>query len=123
MLSNKLDSEKDQLQKLSTELDARNKRLTELEKLLSQKDEAVNALRKKVSEALLGFEGQGLTVTKKNGKVYVSLEEKLLFKSGSIEVDPKGVAALKIPFWNVNKGVIRAEVYSTPTALAVPKNY
>ena len=95
MLSNKLDSEKDELQKLSTELDARNKRLTELEKLLSQKDEAVNSLRKKVSDALLGFEGQGLTVTKKNGKVYVSLEEKLLFKSGSIDVDPKGVAALK----------------------------
>jgi chemotaxis protein MotB len=95
MLSNKLETERSQLQKISSELDSRNKRLSELEKMIAQKDEAVNALRKKVSDALLGFEGQGLTVTKKNGKVYVSLEEKLLFKSGSIEVDPKGASALK----------------------------
>jgi chemotaxis protein MotB len=95
MLSNKLDAERAQLQSTSAELDARNKRLSELEKSLAQKDQAVNDLRKKVSDALLGFEGQGLTVTKKNGKVYVSLEEKLLFKSGSIDVDPKGAAALK----------------------------
>lgn len=95
MLSNKLDAERSQLQTLSAELEARNKRLSELEKILAQKDEAVNSLRKKVSDALLGFEGQGLTITKKNGKVYVSLDEKLLFKSGSTEVDPKGVAALK----------------------------
>ncbi|MBN2486265.1 MAG: OmpA family protein [Bacteroidales bacterium] len=95
MLSNKLDTERKELQRLSAELDTRNKRLSELEKMLAQKDEAVNALRKKVSDALLGFEGQGLTITKKNGKVYVSLDEKLLFKSGSIEVDPKGAAALK----------------------------
>jgi chemotaxis protein MotB len=43
----------------------------------------------------MGFENQGLAVTQKNGKVYVSLEEKLLFKSGSTVVDPKGAAALK----------------------------
>lgn len=95
MLSQKLDNEKRELERLTTELESRNKRLTELEELLNQKDEAVNALRKKVSDALLGFEGQGLTVTKKNGKVYVSLDEKLLFQSGSTEVDAKGVSALK----------------------------
>jgi chemotaxis protein MotB len=95
MLSQKLDTEKRELDKLKSELESRNKRLTELENLLAQKDEAVNALRKKVSDALLGFEGQGLTITKKNGKVYVSLDEKLLFQSGSIEVDAKGVSALK----------------------------
>jgi chemotaxis protein MotB len=55
----------------------------------------VGTLRKKVADALLGFENQGLTVTQKNGKVYVSLDEKLLFKSGSTVVDPKGVSALK----------------------------
>jgi chemotaxis protein MotB len=95
MLSQKLDSDRRELQRLSAELDARNKRLTELERMIAEKDEAVNALRKKVSDALLGFEGEGITVTKKNGKVYVSLEEKLLFKSGSIDVDPRGVSALK----------------------------
>lgn len=95
ILSQKLDTERNELQRLSSELEARNKRLSELERTLAQKDEAVNALRKKVSDALLGFEGQGLTITKKNGKVYVSLDEKLLFKSGSSEVDAKGASALK----------------------------
>jgi chemotaxis protein MotB len=55
----------------------------------------VDALKQKVSAALMGFEGQGLTVTKKNGKIYVSLEEQLLFGSGSTTVDAKGVSALK----------------------------
>ncbi len=93
-LSAKLDKERTELDKTSRELEARNKRLSELEKMIAEKDEAVNSLRKKVSDALMGFEGQGLTITKKNGKVYVSLEEKLLFKSGSTDVDPKGVSAL-----------------------------
>lgn len=95
MLSQKLDNDRRELQKLSDELESRNRRLSELERMLAQKDEAVNALRKKVSDALMGFEGQGLTVTKKNGKVYVSLDEKLLFGSGSTEVDARGVSALK----------------------------
>ncbi len=95
MLSEKLNNERLELDRMSEELENRNKRLSELEKKLSEQDAAVDNLKKKVSEALLGFEGEGLTVTKKNGKVYVSLEEKLLFGSGSIQVDEKGVAALK----------------------------
>jgi chemotaxis protein MotB len=54
----------------------------------------VNALKASIQKALLGFKNQGLTVEVRNGKVYVSMEEKLLFKSGSIEVDPKGQQAL-----------------------------
>lgn len=95
LLSEKLDKDRRELQRLTEELQSRNARLTELERMLTEKDEAVNALRKKVSDALMGFEGQGLTITKKNGKVYVSLDEQLLFKSGSTEVDAKGVSALK----------------------------
>lgn len=95
MLSQKLDADRRELDRISAELESRNKRLTELERMISEKDEAVNSLRKKVSDALMGFEGQGLTITKKNGKVYVSLDEKLLFKSGSAEVDARGVSALK----------------------------
>ena len=90
-----LNSERKDLNRLRAELEARNVRLAELEKILYKKDSAVNALRETVSKALYGFEGQGLTVELKNGKVYVSLEEQLLFKSGSIEVDPRGVTALK----------------------------
>jgi len=90
-----LDEKKTNLEQLQTELERRNARLIELENILLRKDSAVNALKHKVSEALLGFENQGLTVSQKNGKVYVSLEEKLLFKSGSTEVDVKGANALK----------------------------
>ena len=52
-------------------------------------------LKNKVSEALLGFENNGLTVTMKNGKVYVSLDEKLLFKTASWDIDANGRSALK----------------------------
>jgi len=83
------------LNQLTAELDARNARLMEMEEMLYQKDRILDDLRQKVADALMGFEGQGLTVTRKNGKVYVSMDEKLLFKSGSTNVDPKGVQALK----------------------------
>ena len=95
MLSEKLNNERIELQRISEELESRNKRLSELERKLNEQDAIVDALKQKVSSALLGFEGQGLTVTKKNGKVYVSLDEKLLFGSGSTSVDAKGVSALK----------------------------
>jgi chemotaxis protein MotB len=75
-------------------LKLREKRVTELESILRAKDSAVNALKASIQKALLGFKNQGLTVEVRNGKVYVSMEEKLLFKSGSIEVDPKGQQAL-----------------------------
>ncbi len=90
-----LDKIQSDLAETQTDLDTRNARLLELEKMLSRKDSLSAALRNKVSDALLGFEGKGLTVSIRNGKVYVSLEEKLLFKSGSWEVDPKGAEAIK----------------------------
>lgn len=89
---NERKSEQDRIQK---ELEQRNVRLAELEQVLQEQQAAVESLRKKVSSALLGFENQGLTVSQRNGKVYVSLEEQLLFKSGSTSVDPKGAAALR----------------------------
>ena len=80
---------------MDQELDKRNRRMAELERIISRQDSAVRALKNKVSEALVGLENNGLTVTMRQGKVYVSLDEKLLFKSGSIVVDPAGVNALK----------------------------
>ena len=77
-----------------TELEQRSQRLKELELALQQKDEAVKQLRQKVMDALVGFNNKGLTIQEKNGKVYVSLEEQLLFKTGQWEVDPKGQIAL-----------------------------
>jgi len=81
--------------RLQAELETRNARLMEMEEMLYQKDRILDDLREKVAEALMGFEGQGLTVTRKDGKVYVSMDEKLLFKSGSTSVDPNGVQALR----------------------------
>lgn len=75
-------------------LEEREKRVNELEEMIQRKDEAVKALKEKVGKALLGFENKGLTVVEKNGKVYVSLEAKLLFNSGSTFVEPEGKKAL-----------------------------
>lgn len=80
---------------LSVSLLERERKVKELEGILARKDKAVQDLKKKISDALLGFKENDLTVQVKNGKVYVSLAEQLLFKSGSIEVDPKGVSALQ----------------------------
>lgn len=88
-------AQRQDVNQLQAELEARNARLMEMEEMLYQKDRVLDDLREKVAEALMGFEGQGLTVTRKDGKVYVSLDEKLLFKSGSTVVDPNGVRALK----------------------------
>lgn len=82
------------LHSAQTELEQRTQRLKELELALQQKDDAVKQLRQKVMDALLGFNNKGLTIQEKNGKVYVSLDEQLLFKTGQWEVDPKGQQAL-----------------------------
>jgi chemotaxis protein MotB len=94
-LSADLNTRRAEMDRVKVELDERNRKLAELEQVLQEQQRVLSSLKKKVSDALLGFENQGLTVTQKNGKVYVSLEEKLLFKSGSTVVDPKGVSALK----------------------------
>jgi len=83
------------LGELKGNLEERNARILEMEQILARKDSAVVALRKIVSDALFGFEGKGLSVNMKNGKVYVSLDEQLMFKSGSHAVDAKGVQALQ----------------------------
>jgi chemotaxis protein MotB len=80
---------------LTASLEEREKKVGELEKILAEKEQAVNDLKNKVSNALLNFKENDLTVEVRNGKVYVSLAEQLLFKSGSILVDPKGVSALQ----------------------------
>jgi len=94
-LQTKLDKDREELNRLKLELQQNNARLMELQRIIDQKDAQADALKQKLSAALTGFENQGLTITKKNGKVYVSLDEKLLFPSGSTEVDPRGKVALQ----------------------------
>jgi chemotaxis protein MotB len=84
-----------QLDSMQRSLAEREAKLKELQSLMSEKDSASAALKASISKALLGFENSDLSITEKNGKVYVSLAEKLLFKSGSTTIDPKGVDALQ----------------------------
>jgi len=80
---------------LSVSLAERELKVKELEQILSNKDKAVKDLKDRITNALLNFKENDLTVKVKNGKVYVSLAEQLLFGSGSIEVDGKGITALQ----------------------------
>ena len=79
----------------SADLEARSARVEELESLLEAREKAAEVLRKRLQSALLGFEGNGLTVEQRDGKVYVSLEAQLLFASGSAIVDDGGREILK----------------------------
>lgn len=76
------------------QLEAEQKRLWDLRRLLDQQRQAVEGLRKKMADALTGFNSNELQVFIKNGRVYVSLQESLLFPSGSAVVNPKGKEAL-----------------------------
>ena len=91
----RLNKQQQDLDALSAELKKREARVNELEAILKSKDQATADLKKKLQDALMGFEGKGLTITQKNGKVYVSMDESLLFESGKTAVQPKGIEALK----------------------------
>ncbi len=65
-----------------------------MQALIEQQRKNREELRKKISDALINFNSNELTVSVKNGKVYVSLQESLLFASGSAVVNPKGREAL-----------------------------
>ena len=84
-----------EIRNLASDLQKREARLKEVEEILRKRDEATNALKNKLQKALLGFQQNGLTVDIRNGKVYVSLTDKLLFGSGSIVIDEKGKLALQ----------------------------
>lgn len=89
-----LEIEKKRNQELAEDLAKREARVAELEKLIADKEAAVQQLKRRVTDALLNFDEGQLKVEVKNGKVYVSLAEKLLFGSGSTKVDQQGVNAL-----------------------------
>ena len=91
-----LAAEQDRLNKLKKDLEASSVRLAELEKMMADKDAAMKKLKETLSKSLKAFEGKGLTVTEKDGKVYVSMENKLLFESGSWTVGSEGKKAVDL---------------------------
>ena len=94
-IQDNLEKTRKQNDSLSNSLAEREKKVKELEQILDKKDKAVQDLKNRISNALLNFKENDLTVKVKNGKVYVSLAEQLLFGSGSIAVDKKGEGALQ----------------------------
>ncbi len=89
-----LAAEQDRLNKLKSELQERSQRVDELEGMIAAQDAGLKKLKETLSKALNSFEGKGLTVEMKNGKVYVSMENKLLFGSGSWVVGAEGKKAV-----------------------------
>ena len=83
-----------QLTESQQALQKQQQRLQQLQSLLQQQKNQSDQLKNKMAEALKGFSKNDLSVIQKNGKVYVSLSENLLFPSGSAVVNPKGVEAL-----------------------------
>lgn len=89
-------AEQDKLNKLKADLLKSSTRLAELEKIMADKEAAMKKLKETLSKSLKAFEGKGLTVTEKDGKVYVSMENKLLFNSGSYSVNEEGKKAVDL---------------------------
>jgi chemotaxis protein MotB len=83
-----------QLEENQRQLTEREERMQELEASLRARDEAIEKIRRQVADALLGFEGKGLSISTREGKVYVSMDDKLLFRSGSFDIDPQGAKAV-----------------------------
>lgn len=82
------------LQEKMKELDERSRTISELQDMMNAQNEKVQSILNSVKDALLGFSSDELTVSEKNGKIYVALSDKLLFKSGSAKVDNRGKEAL-----------------------------
>jgi chemotaxis protein MotB len=89
-----LAAEKERLNKLSADLKKGTDRVNELETIMAAKEAAMKKLKDALSKSLKAFEGKGLTVNQRDGKVYVSMENKLLFESGSWAVGPEGKKAV-----------------------------
>jgi len=82
-------------EELAKSLAEREQKVAELEKVLADSEAAIQNLKETISNALLNFSDNDLSVEIRNGKVYISVAEKLLFNSGSIQIDPKGKEALR----------------------------
>lgn len=89
-----LATEQERLNKLKSELESSSKRLAELESYIAAKEASMQKLKETLSKSLKAFEGKGLTVEQRNGKVYVSMENKLLFQTGSWAVNEEGKKAV-----------------------------
>lgn len=89
-----LAAEQERINKLMADFQERSNRVAELEEMMASKEAGMKKLKDNLSKALNAFEGKGLTIEQKNGKVYVSMENKLLFQTGSWTVGSEGKKAV-----------------------------
>lgn len=101
--SNELSRTSSELNMTKEQIEAQRQRLQQLQAFIDQQKKASEDLRKSISDALLGFKPDELTVTMKNGRVYISMQEALLFPSGSAKVNPRGKDAVSIVAQVLNK--------------------
>jgi chemotaxis protein MotB len=94
-LSDDLKKKQSELEKKEKDLKEKEAKLQDLQGIINRQDSIMSALTNTVKKALLGFNADELTVNMRDGKVYVSMSDKLLFKSGSPDVETKGKEALK----------------------------
>jgi chemotaxis protein MotB len=93
-LENELNLRRQNLDKMQADIALKEKKISELEGIIAKKESIMKALRDNLSVALKGFENNGLSIIEKDGKIYVSMDETLLFASGSWSVNAKGKQAL-----------------------------
>ncbi len=94
-LSASLDAKSKELSTKEKNLQEKDKKLRELQSLLAKQDSILNQLNNTIKNALLGFKSDEFSTEMKNGKVYVRLSDKLLFKSGQVTIEDKGKEAIK----------------------------
>jgi len=90
-----LKQKNEELNQAMADIEKRAKRIAELKSEISRRDSLAKSLENKIRKALFGLQNQGITMEMRNGKVYISLDNELLFKPGSYTADEKGKQALK----------------------------
>jgi chemotaxis protein MotB len=122
--NNQLQNTTEQLNQSQEQIEAQKKRLQQLQALIDQQKSNTEALRKKIADALVNFGSNELSVSLKNGKVYVSMQESLLFPSGSATVNPRGKEALASLAKALNQNPdINVEVEGHTDSIPISKKY
>lgn len=115
------------LQNKNKDLQEKERMLREMQAIIARQDEMTKKLNQTLRDALVGFNSDELTMEIRDGKVYVSMSDKLLFKSGSNAVEPKGVEALKVLADVLNKNpdiqiLVEGHTDNVPIKTAVYKD-
>lgn len=131
MTASRLNKSREELNQTKQNLNSSNEtianqqaRLQELQRLIDQQRQQSEALRKTIADALINFNSDQLTVSLKNGKVYVSISEQLLFPSGSADVNKAGTEALATLAKVLNQNPdININVEGHTDSVAISKKY